>query len=112
MVKKSAPASSADESKIWAVIVYILGIIGFLIVLLAKKEDKFALYHAKQSLVLFIAWVIVHAVGIFVPFIGWAVWPLGMLFLFILWIVGIINAATGKQKPLPVIGSFGEKINL
>lgn len=112
MVKKEVVAKRVDESKVWAVIAYVLGIIGFLIVLLAKKDDTFAVYHAKQALVLFIAWVIVHVIGVFVPFVGWIVWLLGVLFLFILWIIGIVNAATGKEKPLPVIGQFGEKIKL
>jgi uncharacterized membrane protein len=112
MVKKKAVSGGSDERRVFAVIAYLLGIIGFLIVFLAKKDDKFALYHAKQSLVLFIVWIIIHVAGM-IPLIGWfVIWPLGMLFLFILWVVGIINAATGRQKPLPVIGQFGERINL
>jgi uncharacterized membrane protein len=32
--------------------------------------------------------------------------PLGNLFVFIVWIIGIINAAKGEKKPLPLIGKF------
>ena len=69
------------------------------------------MYHAKQSLVLTICWVIVYVVGMSLPFIGWfVIWPLGNLALLVLWVIGMINAFTRKQKPLPLIGQFGEKL--
>lgn len=102
-----------DESKLFAFLAYLLGIIGFVLVLLARKKDAYATYHAKQSLVLAICWVIVYVVGMALPFIGWfVIWPLGNLVLIILWVIGMINAFSGKQKPLPLIGQFGEKIKL
>ncbi len=102
-----------SESKIWAFIAYFLGIIGFIIILLIKKKDKFAMFHAKQSLVLCITWIIVYVAGIAIPFIGWfIIWPFGNIAMFILWIIGIINAITGKQKLIPIIGKFGEKIKI
>ncbi len=98
------------ESKIFAFLAYLLGIIGFVIVLLAKKEDKFAMYHAKQSLVLCIAAVIVYIAGVFIPIIGWfIILPLGYLLITILWIFGMVRALTGVEKPLPLIGKYGEK---
>ena len=91
------------EGKLFAVIAY-LGLIGFLIALLTKKDNRFALYHIKQSLVL----VIAYFVAAIVPFLGWfLVGPL----LTILLIIGIINAASGVEKPLPIIGKFAEKFN-
>jgi len=48
------------------------------------------------------------------PIIGWVtVWILWFVFgvgFFILWIMGIIAAATSKQKILPVIGDFADKL--
>ncbi|MEM4242851.1 MAG: DUF4870 domain-containing protein [Candidatus Woesearchaeota archaeon] len=100
----------SSESKLFAFLAYLLGIIGFVVVLVAKKTDAFAMYHAKQSLVLFIAWIIVYVVGVFLPVIGWVIiLPIGGLLLLILWVVGIVNALSGNMKPLPVIGRFGEK---
>ena len=101
-----------SDSKLWAFLAYLLGIIGFILVLLVKRTDKFAMYHAKQSLVLFIAGVIINVAGM-VPIIGWfVILPLGAIFLIVLWIIGMINAITGKEKALPLIGQFGEKIKL
>ncbi len=99
------------ESRFWAFVAYLFGIVGSVIVLLLKKKDAFAMYHAKQSLVLNITWVVVYVAGLFLPFIGWfIIWPLGNLSMIVLWILGVFNALTGRQKQLPVIGQFAEKI--
>jgi len=101
-----------DESKVWAFLAYLLGIIGFVLVLLVKKHDKFAMYHAKQSLVLFILGVVINIAGM-VPFVGWfVILPIGGIFVLVLWIIGMVNAAMGHKKPLPIIGKYGEKIKL
>ena len=101
-----------SEGKLWAVLAYLLGIIGFLLVFLIKKDNQFAMYHAKQSLVLFIAGVIVSVVGGMIPIIGWfIILPIGSLIVLILAIIGIINAVTGKEKPVPLLGQYAEKLN-
>lgn len=101
-----------EEAKIFAFLAIFLTIIGFIIVLIAKKDNKYAMYYAKQGLVLFIAYVIVWIAGI-IPFIGWyIIWPLGLLALFILWVIGIVYAFSGEEKPIPLIGTFAEKIKI
>ncbi|MEM2916028.1 MAG: DUF4870 domain-containing protein [Candidatus Woesearchaeota archaeon] len=103
----------SGESKLFAFLAYLLNIVGFIIVLLAKKDDKFAMYHAKQSLVLFVAWVVLYLVGIVIPLLGWfIILPIGGILLFVLWLFGVINALTGKEKPLPIIGKYGEMLKL
>jgi uncharacterized membrane protein len=71
------------------------------------KNDPFVKFHIKQGLVLLIANIICSFI-IRVPVIGWL---LGII-LFVLFVIGIINAATGKQTPLPIIGQFAEKIKI
>lgn len=97
-----------EENKAIAAISYIGPLC--LIPLLAKKDSAFAQYHAKQGLILFIAEVILSFLyGI--PFIGWfLIAPLGGLFTFILFIIGLLNALGGKTKPLPLIGDFADKL--
>jgi len=89
-----------------AVIAYIL----FFIPLLTEaKKDPFVKYHVKQGLVLFIGWVVVAIIDSILP---WQFWMIGRLLdigLFILMVLGIMNAVGGNQKPLPVIGKFAEK---
>lgn len=77
----------------------------FFIPLIAAKDSKLAMFHANQSLVLLIGWVISMFIGV-VPVLGWIASPLLGLALFILWIIGIVNAAQGQMKELPVIGTI------
>lgn len=108
-------SKEVEEGKIFAFLGVFLTIIGFIIVLLAKKENKYAMYYAKQGLVLFIAWVIVAIVGMilaFIPILGWLVWVVLYLGMLILWIIGWINALSGVEKPIPIIGKYAEKIKL
>ena len=95
-----------EEGRVWAIIAYLW--ILFLVTLIGKKSNKFAVYHAKQGLMLFIVWAVVFIIG-FIPIIGWIVSILGGIFMLVLFIVGIVNAATGKYKPLPVVGQYAEK---
>lgn len=113
VVKKAVKGEVSGESKLFAFLAYLLGIVGFVIVLLARKEDEYAMYHAKQSLVLNIAAIIVYVCGMFIPIIGWfIILPLGYLLVAIFWVIGVIRALTGVEKPLPVIGKFGENLKL
>lgn len=98
-----------EENKLIAALSY-LGIL-VLVPLLAKKESPFCQFHAKQGLVLLIAWIIVGFVAV-IPILGWIVSIFGSLFLFVLFILGLVNALGGQAKELPVIGQFGEKFNL
>ncbi|MDD2337477.1 MAG: hypothetical protein PHD01_12965 [Geobacteraceae bacterium] len=90
-----------EKNKAMAILAYII----FLIPLLAAKDSKFAMYHTNQGLVLFLVGLAVNVVGGIIPFIGWfVILPLGNLLVVVLAILGIINAAKGEAKPLPLIG--------
>ena len=106
--------ADVDKNKIFGILAY-LGIL-FLVPLLAAKESPFARYHTNQGVVLFIAaigaWIADVILGMmlaFIPVIGWLIAILLYLGVFVgiiaLVIVGIINAANGVCKPLPVIGN-------
>lgn len=96
------PADVAKNKGI-AIAAYII----FFLPLLVAKESPFARYHANQAFLLFLFSVAVWIIGSFLPVVGWfVVLPLGQLATLIFLILGIVNAAQGKQKPLPLIGGF------
>lgn len=100
---QQAEQTDIDNNKAMGILAYII----FFIPLLAAKQSKFAMYHANQGLVLFLTLVAINIVSSIIPIIGWLIiGPLGNLGIFILAIVGILNAAGGKCKPLPLIGGF------
>jgi uncharacterized membrane protein len=101
--KKSSP--KADTTM--AIVAYILF---FVPLLTESKNDAFVMFHVKQSLVLLLCWIALAIVGM-IPVIGFFAGLL-QLALFILWIIGILNAINGAEKELPIIGQYASKINL
>ncbi len=98
-----------EESKLIAAVGYI-GIL-CLIPLLGKKESKFAQFHGKQGLVLFICWVVIWVVGI-IPYLGWFIAFFGSVVLLVLSIMGTVQALSGKYWELPYLAKYAEKIKL
>ena len=98
-----------EEGKALAWLSY-LGIL-FLIPLLAKKDNGFCLYHAKQGLVFFIIEVVLGFLGI-IPFVGWVIFVLGSLFMLVLSIIGIIQTLQGNYWEAPLrINELAKKFN-
>ena len=94
------------EGKIFAILSYLS--ILCIIPLVFKKDNPFALSHAKQGLVLFVMEVAVFIVsvifeGIFRP----------LIFIFgILSLWGIVEALRGHDLRLPVISEIADRITL
>ncbi len=111
--QNSSPApqsgqSDADKNKPIAIIGYILPFLFFIPLITDAKDSPFAKFHASQQLNLLLAGAAVWVIG-FILAITIILAPLS----FLLWIayivfqiLGVINAAKGEMKPLPVIGGF------
>jgi len=98
-----------NDNKVFAAIGY-LGILCLLPILL-KKDSKYAQFHGKQALVLFIAEVAVMFVNI-IPFLGQLVWFFASIFFLIISIVGIIKSLQGEYWEMPILGEYAKKIKL
>ena len=111
----SSDASDAQSNKVMAILAYFGPLV--LIPILAAKGSKFARYHSNQGLVLLllcIAYSIVISIlsGILLA-ISWRlsflvsiITTVGSLGITVLAILGIIHAAKGETKPLPLIGGI------
>ncbi len=104
-----AEDKEVQDGKIFALIAY-LNIL-CLIPLIFKKENKFALFHGKQGLVLFLAEITLGIIGI-IPFLGWMVGYLGFLLFGILSLIGIVQALMGNYWRMPVIANIADKFNI
>ena len=107
--------SEAQMKKGMAILAY-FGIL-FLIPLFAAKNDPFARYHTNQGLVLFIFMVIFNIlsnvltnilieISPMLTLIVSGVFGILTLLLCIFALIGIIRAAKGQMKPLPIIGGI------
>ena len=102
MAVAKANTSEVEKYKVMAVLAYFI----FFLPLLTAKESKYAMFHANQSLILLLISIAAGFVGAVVPFIGGMVAMVVQLGVFILWIMGVISAANGEMKPLPIIGTY------
>ena len=86
----------------------ILAYIGILVLIpiLAAKDSPFARYHSNQGLILLILGIIVSILSRLPGFLGGLLGGVGGLIVFIFFIIGIVNAANGRAKELPIIGQF------
>ena len=105
-------ADDVEKNKVFGILAY-LGPL-FLVPMLAAKDSPFAKYHANQGLTLFLLEVAISIGLYFIDLIIFSILPaaailtsiLSLVHLvpLILLVLGIINAASGKCVPLPVIG--------
>jgi uncharacterized membrane protein len=97
------------EDRTVAILAYVT-IIGFIIAIVIHSSKKTALgaFHLRQVLGLivsgFVAWVACVVLA-FIPILGWlciiAIW----VGFFVMWLMGLIAAASGQQKPMPILGA-------
>lgn len=97
------------EGKFFAVISYISFLC--IVALVLKKENKFALYHAKQGLVLFVFEVAAFILSS-IPLLGWVIRILGVAAFAIASIWGMLEAMMGRCIRLPVVSNIADKIIL
>jgi len=94
------PPSDVQSNKLMAILCY-FGPLVFIPIFTAK-DSPFVRFHANQGFTLFLAWVASAVLdGIFWIF-GWL---LGIM-VFVFAIMGILNAARGLERELPLIGGF------
>jgi uncharacterized membrane protein len=111
-------AEELEQGRTMAALAYVF----FLIPLLAAREQRYAMFHTEQAIVIWIGWIVLRVgFSIFstilysahVYFCGfWLFDTLIWLVLVIFWIMGLVAALQKKTEPLPLIGDIASKFNL
>ena len=100
--RKNVSAAQSEPNKLFAVLSYIS--ILFVLPYLLCRDDEFAMFHARQGMILFIVIAVATLLGSLLN-LGWIVQLLSIYFV----LKGAGNAANGKMEPLPYIGGFFSK---
>lgn len=97
------------EGKIFAVAAYwaFLCILPFIL----KKDNKFAVYHGKQGLVLFVLLVGGFLFNI-IPFLGQIVWRCVVFVYIAMFLVGTYQALKGLCGNIPIVSNIAKNIDL
>lgn len=103
----------ATEDRTVAILSY-LTIIGFIVALVLHSNKKTALggYHLRQCLGMIVTAIALSIGGMvlmFIPIIGWLTVMAAWIGFLVLWVMGLIAAASGQQKPVPVLGAYYQK---
>ena len=99
---------------------------GWLYVLIFRKDDDFAVFHAKQSMVLttvavgslvvwgVVAWVLswIPIAGPFVAAVAFSLVIAAYIVLGVAWISGMIRALRGEAKPVPIVGGWSRRLSI
>jgi len=100
-------------------------VIGWIYVLLVKRQNSLSMFHVRQSIGLFVflgaafaAWVAVTWVLGWIPFgfmVGVALFTMvivALIFGIVAWVTGIVYALQGRMNLLPLIGKMANSIRL
>ncbi len=96
-----------DDIK-WGLICYVpvVNIVTCLVTAVVRVKSRFALFHARQGLVLFVLWFITILVAFVSPVLSLMMW--GALLL--LHAAGMVIAYGGKTTKIPIVGDFAMRI--
>jgi uncharacterized membrane protein len=100
-------------------------VIGWIYVLLAKRQNSLPMFHVRQSIGLFVflgaifaAWAAITWLLGWIPFgfmVGLALFTLvitAFVFGIVAWVTGIVHAVQGRMILLPLIGKMANSIRL
>jgi len=109
----TTPATPVAEDRTVAILSYIT-LIGFIvaIVIHSSKKTQLGSFHLRQVLGLIVSglgFCVCAFVLAFIPILGWLVIMAGWITLLVFVVMGFISAATGQQKPLPLVGEYYQK---
>ena len=112
------------SSRVPAFLAYLLLVVGWVYVLLFRRQDRLAVYHTKQSIMLILvavgslaAWGVLGWLVAQVPLVGPIVTTASFSFIITIyiilsvnWIIGMVYALQAKIKPLPIVGGWAEQL--
>ena len=96
-------AQDIADNKLICILCY-FGIL-LLIPLLVKKDSPFVRFHSNQGLLLILFNIATSIVSV-IPIVGWLVGLVGSVASLVFLVMGIVNAANGRAKTLPLIGKI------
>ena len=94
------------DAKVKAIVAHIT-LIGWIIALVVNmnQKEELASYYIRQTLGIWLTGFVLGFVNI-VPILGQIVWLVGMIILFVFWVMSLIWAINGEMKPIPWIGHY------
>ncbi len=96
--------SISEKEKTGGILSYIT-IVGLIIAFVQNQEEKseYVNFHVRQNLGIGLFGIAIWVVNV-IPLLGQIIWIVGMLALFVFWVMGLMGAINGERKPVPIVG--------
>jgi len=107
--KLEAESSTGLSANVAGLLCYVLGWVTGIVFLVLEKKSVFVKFHAWQSIMTFGVLFVISLILSWIPIIGWIMGTLIGILSFILWIILIVQAGTGKMWKVPLAGDWAEK---
>ncbi|PCI35534.1 MAG: hypothetical protein COB53_10860 [Elusimicrobia bacterium] len=95
-------------SRAWAAVSYVWFLC--FLPLFFKRDDDFVLFHARQGLLLFVAWLFFAVMGV-APLLGHVMRHIGVLIVVTISLLGGYHAFQGERWTLPLLGRLTQELN-
>ncbi|MCC3379053.1 DUF4870 domain-containing protein [Paenibacillus farraposensis] len=99
-------SSTGLDENIAAILCYLFAFLGAFVFVMLEKRSRFVLFHALQSIFLFVALMIGHVLAGFIPLLGPLLASLLTLAGLALWMTLLVRAGQGKWLKLPWVGEL------
>jgi uncharacterized membrane protein len=109
VAKPEAESSTGMTANVAGLLCYVLGWVTGIIFVVLEKKSTFVKFHAWQSIMTFGVLFVASLILAWIPIFGWILGTLIGILSFVLWIILIIQAGTGKMWKLPLVGDWAEK---
>jgi uncharacterized membrane protein len=107
--KPEAESSTGLSANVAGLLCYVLAWVTGIVFVVLEKKSNFVKFHAWQSIMTFGVLTVAQLILGWIPFVGWVLSILIGILMFVLWLILIIQAGTGKMWKVPWAGDWAEK---
>ena len=108
VAKPEAESSTGLSANVAGLLCYVLTWVTGIIFVVLEKKSTFVKFHAWQSIMTFGVLTVAELILAWIPFVGWILSILIGILMFVLWIILMIQAGTGKMWKVPWAGDWAE----
>jgi len=102
-------SSTGIDPRIVGLLCYLGIFVTGLLFLAVEKQSRFVKFHALQSILVTIAFVLINIIVNFIPFFGWIFNIILAPISFVIWVALMLLALQGRWFKLPYIGELAER---
>ena len=108
-VSPEAESSTGLSANVAGLLCYVLVWVTGIMFVVLEKKSTFVKFHAWQSIMTFGVLTVAQLVLGWIPVVGWILNILIGILMFVLWLILIIQAGTGKMWKVPGAGDWAER---